>query len=77
MPATDGDAFFERDGNWYVGNDAARGPWDPNGCHAGPVTGALAGAAERLFPRRQLTRLTVTYLRPSDSDSIRKPSSGA
>ncbi|MEM1440610.1 MAG: thioesterase family protein [Pseudomonadota bacterium] len=71
MPAMNGDAFFSRDGNWYVGHDAARGPWDPNGCHAGPVTGALAGEAERLFPKRQLTRLTVTYLRPAPMDGFR------
>lgn len=71
MTASTPEAFFTLDTHWYVGNDAARGPWDPNGCHAGPVTGAIAGVAEALMPQRQLTRLTVTYLRPAPMDGFR------
>jgi len=33
-------AFFaSADGEWFTGNDAARGPWSADACHAGPVTG--------------------------------------
>ena len=71
MDATTRNAFFHRDGEWYVGNDAARGPWDANGCHAGPVTAVLAGAAEALMPVRRLIRLTVTYLRPAPMSGFR------
>ena len=57
-------AFFHRDGDWLVGNDGARGPWSEESCHAGPVTGALAGAAEALVSDKTLTRLTSNYWRP-------------
>jgi hypothetical protein len=48
----------------YVGNDAARGPWSADACHAGPVTGAIAGAAERAVTDKQLVRLTLSFQRP-------------
>ncbi len=57
-------AFFRREGDHFVGNDAARGPWSEHACHAGPVTGVIAGALEALLPHKQLTRMTVRYLRP-------------
>ncbi len=64
MTDTEPQAFFQRDDDWYVGNDPARGPWSADGCHAGPVTGVIAAAAERLIDDKQLVRLTVNYVRP-------------
>lgn len=57
-------AFFRYDGERYVGNDAARGPWSEDACHAGPVTGVIAGTLEQLLADKQLTRITVRYTRP-------------
>ena len=55
----------EPDGSeWFQPTDAARGPWDPNACHAGPPSGLLARASERLVPDQQLVRLTVDLMRP-------------
>lgn len=49
----------------FVGNDPARGPWSTDHCHAGPVTGLIARAAEiEVGPDKMLTRLTVDLLRP-------------
>jgi hypothetical protein len=59
-------AFFTQvaDGS-FIGNDPARGPWSQDHCHAGPVSGLIARAAEALAgPERMLTRLTVDFLRP-------------
>ena len=64
-------AFFHRDGDWLVGNDGARGPWSADACHAGPVTGALAAAAEALVRDKTLTRLTANYWRPIPMDGFR------
>jgi len=48
-----------------VGNAPARGPWSPEHCHAGPVTGLLARAVEQLVGKeRLLVRLTVDFTRP-------------
>jgi hypothetical protein len=49
---------------WFLPTDACRGPWDPHACHAGPPTGLLARASERLLPDQQLVRLTVDLTRP-------------
>ena len=57
-------AFFRREGDHFIGNDAARGPWSEHACHAGPVTGIIAGALEERFPHKQLARITVRYMRP-------------
>lgn len=57
-------AFFELKDGVYTGNDAARGPWSANACHAGPVTGAIAGAAEQVVTDKQLVRLTLNFQRP-------------
>ncbi|WP_209015989.1 thioesterase family protein [Roseibium sp. RKSG952] len=49
----------------FVGNDPVRGPWSADHCHAGPVTGLIARAAEtEVGPEKMLTRLTVDLLRP-------------
>lgn len=58
------DAFFRRDGGWLVGNEGARGPWSVDACHAGPVTGALAGCAESAVADKRLVRLTANFMRP-------------
>ncbi len=59
------DSFFSTDdGEWFVPNDPARGPWDVDSCHAGPPTGLLARALERLLPDSRLVRLTVDLTRP-------------
>ncbi len=63
----------------FVGNDAARGPWDPGSCHAGPPTALLARAceqavaavdAERGGGGRSLVRLTVDLARPIPIDGF-------
>ena len=64
MIESDAKAFFRREGEHYVGNDPARGPWASDACHAGPVTAILAGALERAVPDKQLARLTVNFRRP-------------
>lgn len=58
-------AFFTSDdGEWFRPTGHCRGPWDPDACHAGPPTGLLARASERLLPEQQLVRLTVDLTRP-------------
>lgn len=58
-------AYFREEGGVYYGNDPARGPWSAAHCHAGPVTGLCARAAEAAVgPDKMLTRLTVDVLRP-------------
>lgn len=64
MSADSRNAFFHRDGEFFVGNDAARGPWSTDACHAGPVTAVIAGAIETVVPDKQLARITVSYVRP-------------
>jgi len=62
------DSFFtirhDDDGEWIQPTDHCRGPWDPDACHAGPPTGMLARAAERLLPEQRLVRITVDLTRP-------------
>jgi len=61
-------SFFtiRRDGGeeWLRPTDACRGPWDEDACHAGPPTGMLVRAAERLVPHQQFVRITVDLIRP-------------
>ncbi len=66
-------AFFNiaADGS-FVGNDPARGPWSPDHCHAGPVSGLIVRAAEiEVGPDKMLTRLTVDLLRPLPLSGLR------
>ncbi|MCE8526348.1 thioesterase family protein [Ruegeria pomeroyi] len=57
--------FTETEPGLFVGNDPARGPWSPDHCHAGPVTGLVARAAEAAAgPDKMLTRLTLDVLKP-------------
>lgn len=62
-------SFFTTDGatggaERFTPTEHARGPWHAEHCHAGPPTGLLARAVERLVPDRRLTRLSVTLSRP-------------
>jgi hypothetical protein len=63
-------AFFHLDGDLIVGNDAARGPWSADACHAGPVTGVVARTLERLVIDKQLVRLSLTFHRPVPMDGF-------
>ncbi len=56
--------FISPDKHWFKPTAHTRGPWDENACHAGPPTGLLARAMERLAPEQRLTRITVNLLRP-------------
>jgi len=57
--------FFKLDGPFFVGGDAARGPWDENLCHAGPVAAALARQIEQnADPAYRLVRLSMDLVRP-------------
>jgi acyl-CoA thioesterase len=64
-------AFFSSDGNYLVANDSARGPWSADACHAGPVSGLLARAAEAAVSDKQLVKLTVNFIRPVPMNGIR------
>lgn len=61
-------SFFTREvrhgEEWFLPTDACRGPWSVDACHAGPPTGLLARASERLVPEQRLARLTVDLTRP-------------
>lgn len=58
-------AFFrELKTNQFVGNDSARGPWSADACHAGPPSGLVARAVEKLVQDKQLVRLTLDMVRP-------------
>ena len=63
---TDTPSYFRQDADGlFHANDPARGPWSRDHCHAGPVTGLIARAAERAIgPDKMLTRLTLDVLRP-------------
>ncbi|MEX2423843.1 MAG: thioesterase family protein [Acidimicrobiia bacterium] len=59
------DAYFTTDdGVWFRGTGYVRGPWDVNACHAGPPTGLMARALERLVSDKLLTRMSVEIARP-------------
>lgn len=63
-------AFFHLDRDLIVANDAARGPWSADACHAGPVTGVVARALERLVTDKQLVRMSLTFHRPVPMDGF-------
>ncbi len=64
MPERKDKAFFHIADDWIVANDACRGPWSIDACHAGPVTGTIARAVEMAVPGKQLVRLTLSFQRP-------------
>lgn len=60
------DAFFEPDGDVYVGTAATAGPWDPSSMHFGPPAALLAREVEAqptTTPKR-VARVTFEILRP-------------
>jgi hypothetical protein len=60
------DSLFERDGDGFVATELARGPWDPDSCHAGApaaLLAALIDTSPSLVPM-QGVRLTYEILRP-------------
>jgi hypothetical protein len=59
--------LFRRDGEWIVPTEYARGPWNPNTLHGGPVAALIALAIESHLPLDLppfVARLTVELLRP-------------
>jgi hypothetical protein len=56
--------FFRLVDGLLIANDAARGPWTADACHAGPVAGLVARALEQLLPHKQLVRLSLNFRRP-------------
>ena len=63
-------SFFRVENDRFIANDAARGPWVADACHAGPVTGLIARALEHAVPDKQLTRITVNFQRPVPMSEI-------
>ena len=64
--------FFTRaNDDLFVGNGPARGPWSADACHAGPVSGLLARAAENTVANKQMVRLTANFIRPVPMDGFR------
>jgi Thioesterase-like superfamily len=65
------DAFFERDADEFVPTELTRGPWDPDGQHAGPPAALLGRAIERIgadsrepgAPPTRVGRVTSEILR--------------
>lgn len=57
---------FRIDGDLVVPTELARGPWDPNGQHGGPVAASLARAIEGCEPEPDVfvMRMVVDLLRP-------------
>jgi hypothetical protein len=68
-------AFFTVEGGGadevFRPTDHCRGPWDANACHAGPPSGLIARAVERLLPEHRLVRLTVELSRPIPHSGFR------
>jgi hypothetical protein len=58
--------LFEQDGTWFIPSEHARGPWDPNALHGGPVAALMAREMESLpleMPMA-IARFTVDILKP-------------
>lgn len=55
----------------FLGNDPVRGPWAENACHAGPVIGLVARAAESMLADKRMTRVSADLIRPVPLDGIR------
>lgn len=57
-------AYFREENGAFIGQDPVRGPWSELHCHAGPVAGLAARAAEQAAgPDKMLTRLTLDITR--------------
>ncbi|MEM7284270.1 MAG: thioesterase family protein, partial [Pseudomonadota bacterium] len=64
-------SMFVRDGDVFVAQDPARGPWSTDYCHAGPVTGLLARELECLVLDKKIVRLLVDLIRPVPVAGVR------
>ncbi|HEY4942663.1 MAG TPA: acyl-CoA thioesterase domain-containing protein [Rhizomicrobium sp.] len=66
------EAFFKRDGETYVPQPSARGPWNPNSLHGRVVIGLLGHELERLHGGAEWmpARLTVDMYRLPDFSAI-------
>jgi hypothetical protein len=53
-----------RNVEWFTPTDHCRGPWDGDSCHAGPPTGLLVRAIQRVLPDIRLARITVDLAKP-------------
>jgi len=62
---SEGNFFFEADGNRYHPTPRTRGPWDPQSLHGRVIAGLLAHQIEREHgePAFQPARLTVDMFR--------------
>jgi hypothetical protein len=60
------DGLFQPDGEQFVPTEYARGPWNPEALHGGPVAALLARAVESLPTDEPMhvARFTVELLRP-------------
>ena len=56
--------FTEAGPDTWLPTDLARGPWNPEALHGGPVAALLARAVEPLLAPLQPARLTIELLRP-------------
>jgi Acyl-CoA thioesterase C-terminal domain/Acyl-CoA thioesterase N-terminal domain len=67
------DAFYVRDGDWFIPTPWTRGPWDPDAQHAGPPAALVARALEGLGPAGpfQVARFTLEVLRPIPLTALR------
>jgi hypothetical protein len=65
------DAFYVRDGDYYVATEHTRGPWSPKHQHGGPPTALIAHVTEAITPGFTLARVTVDFLRPVPIDRLR------
>jgi len=67
------DAFYERDGEGFVATELTRGPWDPGSQHAGPPSGLLGRAIERVPGGEgfQVARVALEILRPVPIGTVR------
>lgn len=63
--------FTTDDGIWFRGTGYVRGPWDVNACHAGPPTGLMVRALERLVSDKVLTRMSIEIARPIPMSGFR------
>lgn len=64
---------FHLDGDLLVPTELARGPWDPNAQHGGPVAASLARAVERCepMPGLEVVRMIVEIIRPIPLSPLR------
>ena len=58
------EAFYTREGPWFLPTDLTRGPWSAEHQHAGPPAALVARAMEQLEPALPVARFTMEILRP-------------